>query len=247
MQMRVRQRGQFTRLNLLLSTITMPQAKTTRGRLKPVSCPRCGKKFCSETNVLQHMNQPTGSCYTDFFSETLLGSEFSPDVPTTESGAEQGEISTAANEVDFEMEHDATDPTPSEPVNPIVPGDQPRWFGSEPEFVEVYEGCAERFPGGKNFMDEFRNDRYAEERRQNLYFPWASRQEWAFASWLLRSRLSMAAIDSLLSLELVSNSLYIRCIAFNYASDKRSFVVLSFCEGITCSCRDAACWPAMVM
>ena len=153
---------------------------------------------------------------------------------------------TAANKVDFEMEHDAADPTPSEPVNPIVPGNQPRWFGSE-QFVEGYAGCVEQFPGGKNFMDEFRNDRYAEERRQNLYFSWASRREWAFASWLLRSRLSMAAIDSLLSLELVSNSLYIRCIAFNYASDKRSFVVLSFCEGITCSCRDAACWPAMAM
>ena len=94
MQMQIRQHGQFTRLNLLLSTITMPRAKTTHGRLKPISCPWCSKKFCSETNVLQHMNQPTGSCYTDFFSKTLLGSEFSPDVPTMESGAEQVEIST---------------------------------------------------------------------------------------------------------------------------------------------------------
>ena len=154
------------------------------------------------------MNQPAGSCYTDFFSEALLGSEFSPDVPTMESGAEQGEILTAANEIDSEMEHEAADPNLSEPVNPIVPGDQPRWFRSE-QFVEAYDGCAERFPGGKNFMDEFRNNQYAEERRQNLYFPWASRREWAFASWLLRSHLSMAAIDSLLSLELVSDSLYI--------------------------------------
>ncbi|KIM57131.1 hypothetical protein SCLCIDRAFT_131146, partial [Scleroderma citrinum Foug A] len=40
---------------------------------------------------------------------------------------------------------------------------------------------------------------------QNIYFPWASRQEWAFASWLLRSHLSMATIDSLLSLEIIKN------------------------------------------
>ncbi|KAI5986735.1 hypothetical protein EDC04DRAFT_2589552, partial [Pisolithus marmoratus] len=36
-------------------------------------------------------------------------------------------------------------------------------------------------------------------------FPWASRQEWGFASWLLESHLSMAAIDSLLSLEIIKN------------------------------------------
>ncbi|KAI6042111.1 hypothetical protein EDC04DRAFT_2564605 [Pisolithus marmoratus] len=38
-----------------------------------------------------------------------------------------------------------------------------------------------------------------------MYFPWASRQEWAFALWLLQSRLSMAAVDNLLSLEIMKN------------------------------------------
>jgi hypothetical protein len=41
----------------------MPRVKTTRRWLKAISCPRCGKKFCTATNVLQHMNQPTGSCF----------------------------------------------------------------------------------------------------------------------------------------------------------------------------------------
>ena len=198
----------------------MPRAKTTRGRLKPVSCPRCGKKFCSETNVLQHMNQPSGSCYQEFFSETLtleVGSTSGnpaslPDVPTTEYGAEQGDtLSTANVEDDFEMAHGPTDPDPPG-LNPSVPSGQPQLLRPH-RFVEVFEGCAEQFPGGKTFMEEFRNDRYVGERRQNLYFPWASWREWAFASWLLRSRLSMAAIDSLLSLELVSNSFYtLHCI-----------------------------------
>ena len=190
----------------------MPRAKTTRGKLKPISCPRCGKKFCSETNVLQHINQPSGSCYQDFFSETLLGTSrnftSSPEFPTTEYRAEQSDTPpTASGEDDFDMAHEPVDPNPPG-LNPSVPGCQPQRIGPD-RFVEVFEGCAERFPGGKMFMDEFRNDRYAEERRQNLYFPWASRREWAFASWLLRSRLSMAAIDSLLSLELVSDSSYI--------------------------------------
>ena len=153
------------------------------------------------------MNQPTSMCYGDFFSETLVGatstnSISSFDIPTTESDTEQGDTSTAwANQDDIEMAHEFADPNPPE-RSPSVPADQPQWLGPD-RFVEMYEGCAEQFSGGRTFMDEFRNDRYAEERQQNLYFPWASRREWAFASWLLRSRLSMAAIDSLLSLELV--------------------------------------------
>ncbi|KAI6041981.1 hypothetical protein EDC04DRAFT_2534493, partial [Pisolithus marmoratus] len=37
------------------------------------------------------------------------------------------------------------------------------------------------------------------------YFPWASRQEWAFTLWLLQSCLSMAAVDNLLSLKIMKN------------------------------------------
>ena len=74
---------------------------------------------------------------------------------------------------------------------------------SPSKFTEYYEGCSEAFPGGKTFMDVFETDQYSEERKENLYFPFASREEWQFASWLLRSRLSLAAIDSLLSLDLV--------------------------------------------
>jgi hypothetical protein len=70
-------------------------------------------------------------------------------------------------------------------------------------FVEPYEGCSEAFPGGKTFMDAFRDDQYANERRQNLYFPFASHKEWQFASWLLHSRLTLTAINSLLALDIV--------------------------------------------
>jgi hypothetical protein len=31
-------------------------------------------------------------------------------------------------------------------------------------FTEPYGGCSKVFPGGKSFMDSFREDRYAEER-----------------------------------------------------------------------------------
>ena len=75
-------------------------------------------------------------------------------------------------------------------------------------FTEMYEGCSEAFLGGKTFMDSFREDQYAEERKANPHFPFASQEEQQFASWLLRSRLSLTAIDSLLSLDIVSLLFY---------------------------------------
>ena len=181
----------------------MPRAKATRGRLKTISCPRCGKKFCTETNVLQHLNQPTGSCYKEpFFDDRHARNHvLTPDdVPPTESGAQHHDNSSAATEDEYDIEMGFENYPESAP--PAAFGDQPEQLGPE-QFVEMYKGSAECFAGGKTFMDEFMADQYAEQRRENLYFPWASQSEWAFASWLLRSRLSMAAIDSLLALDLV--------------------------------------------
>ncbi|KAN0086064.1 hypothetical protein V8E55_007198 [Tylopilus felleus] len=70
----------------------------------------------------------------------------------------------------------------------------------------MFEGCGAMFPGGKTFMGMFRADQYAEQRQENLYFPWASKQEWVFASWLLRSHLSMAVINSFLSLDIMTRA-----------------------------------------
>ena len=77
-------------------------------------------------------------------------------------------------------------------------------------FVEEYEGAAKQYGTGTTFMKEFDGDQYAGERVENLYYPFASRDEWEFAAFLLRSDLSMASIDSLLSLNLVSVYLQLR-------------------------------------
>lgn len=74
---------------------------------------------------------------------------------------------------------------------------------THPGNVEEFPGASQTFPGGRTFMDEFFSDQYGELRKQNLFYPFASQQDWQVASWLLRSRLSMAAIDSFLSLDLV--------------------------------------------
>ena len=56
-------------------------------------------------------------------------------------------------------------------------------------------------------MMEFDNDRFFNEHNDNLYYPFASRDEWELASFLLYSNLSMAAIDRFLSLKLVRSFL----------------------------------------
>lgn len=61
--------------------------------------------------------------------------------------------------------------------------------------------------GGETFMDKFDRDQFCEERRQNLYYPFANRDDWEMAYWLLNSGLSMTSINKFLSLRLVSDQL----------------------------------------
>jgi len=71
-----------------------------------------------------------------------------------------------------------------------------------------YPSAAHVYGKGHTFMDVFDADPHADKRVENLYYPFASKQDWEMASWLLRSGLSMAAVDRFLRLELVSCILY---------------------------------------
>ncbi|KIK80760.1 hypothetical protein PAXRUDRAFT_157832 [Paxillus rubicundulus Ve08.2h10] len=189
----------------------MPQVKTHCGKLKTISCPHCGKKFCTETNLLQHINQPMGSCYgLPCQAEMQFYEDVHP--PTGPNNAQlphSRAVSTIPDQLNYpDIELDDRDFLMTDPVPPdFGPGELAAALSNHPEplhrkFVELYEGCSKVFPGGKTFMDSFREDGYTDERWENLYFPWASQEEWAFASWLLHSWLSMAAIDTLLLLKI---------------------------------------------
>ncbi|KAJ3834635.1 hypothetical protein F5878DRAFT_544520, partial [Lentinula raphanica] len=71
--------------------------------------------------------------------------------------------------------------------------------------VESFPGAAAVYYRGKTAVDEFNDDRFFEERKTNLYYPVANRNEWQLANWLLTSSLSMGKIDELLRLELTKN------------------------------------------
>ena len=53
-------------------------------------------------------------------------------------------------------------------------------------------------------MEWFFSDEHSELCKDNLFYLFASQEEWQIASWLLCSCLSMATINEFLSLEMVS-------------------------------------------
>ena len=70
--------------------------------------------------------------------------------------------------------------------------------------IEVHPGATQTYGKGSTFMNGFDGDKYAAMRKENLYYLWASQPEWELAAFLLRSSLSMAAINKFLSLDLMS-------------------------------------------
>ncbi|KAG1879138.1 hypothetical protein F4604DRAFT_1880090 [Suillus subluteus] len=69
---------------------------------------------------------------------------------------------------------------------------------------EWYEGAGTCYsPDGLTFLDLFDTDEYAEYRKDNLFYPFTSKEEWEIADFLLRSPLSMAAINEFLALPMI--------------------------------------------
>jgi hypothetical protein len=95
-----------------------------------------------------------------------------------------------------EVVEDGIDLEENSNANPHVPEHGP--------YVETFPGSGDTYGKGGTFMDEFQSDKYAGHRHTNIYYPFQTRSEWELASWLLRSGLSMQAINDFLNLELVS-------------------------------------------
>ena len=176
-------------------------------------CPHCSKKCKTKTRLLQHMNHPSSKCI-HFFNELLRISKV---LQQNRSLARRQVVShhvESAGSKDVEM--DGPQPSMSsednDRSNPSVAGDIPLDLPEQPQpcsqlknyHTEVYPGAAQTYGRGATFMDEFDRDDHATMHEENLYYPWASRQEWELASFLLHSSLSMATIDQFLSLDLVS-------------------------------------------
>lgn len=162
------------------------------------------------------MNHPSSKCL-HFFDELIRISEV---LERNRSSARQRVASKpveSAGTEDIEMDvfHPPMSSEDNDRGSPFVAGDIQLDLPEQPTprsqlknyHTEIYPGAAQTYGRGSTFMDQFDRDEHAAMRQENLYYPWASRQEWELASFLLRSSLSMAAIDQFLSLALVSRSM----------------------------------------
>ncbi|KAF7343798.1 hypothetical protein MSAN_01960800 [Mycena sanguinolenta] len=88
-------------------------------------------------------------------------------------------------------------------------------------FREYYPHRATSHGQDPTFMDTFlKTDPQAKERRKNIYFPFASGEEWEFVSFLNRCKLTQAQIDEFLKLRLTAKM----NLSFSSAKDLRSRV-----------------------
>jgi hypothetical protein len=147
------------------------------------------------------MNYPLGSCYNHFLEVVNLLEDLQ-------------QYNNLKHQPQHQLDHlspslvDETDTTQpaQEPMDVDLPFIK-SFDGTSPDggpFVEKYEGAAKEYGAGVTFMSEFHHDQYAVECLENIYYPFASRDEWELAAFLLQSDLSMRSIDSFLSLKLVS-------------------------------------------
>lgn len=169
-------------------------------------CPRCGKRFPNNEKIIRHMNQPRASCI-NLDTNDLVTIPLPPQTPQSQNvSREQGPDDVEMNTVD-----DGRNFSPQGGADIRMATDDLGSFSDVTGSMhrEEYAGAdaAHEWGGGKTFMGNFDLDDFADERKKNLYYPFASKEDWEMAAFLLRSGMSMALIDDFLKLQIVSISL----------------------------------------
>lgn len=150
------------------------------------------------------MNQPNGRCHASLHPaiwtnpqsverpEALSDHEMEDDIDWAGAGGE--DLPMAVDEEDVvegrqEMEIDGPPDYTSPPST---------------ERKDCHPNPSRTFGTAPTFMGNFHEDRHAKDRENNLYYPFASADEWEVASYLTRSNMTVVQIDEFLKLRLVS-------------------------------------------
>ncbi|KAG1747218.1 uncharacterized protein EDB91DRAFT_1235953 [Suillus paluster] len=170
------------------------------------NCPNCLKQFKSAQAVSQHLSQPLTSCLRwidqlESAVQILQNSQLVDQHATPDS-----------SESSSDPHHSRTPRSIEEPL-----GSQ----ASEKPYIKHFRDAAKVYQRGQTFLDRFNMDPYAVHHEDNLYYLFASRQDWELGSFLLCSSLSMAAIDEFLGLELVHLELATLPLPFRTAKELR--------------------------
>jgi hypothetical protein len=155
------------------------------------------------------MNQPMGSCHSHFREVVNLAEEL-------RKHRNQRHISEGQPDLHDEEPADdlvatpALEPMMVEEFDGMEIDNQQEVEASDTHgpIIEGFEGASKTYGEGTTFMAQFDYDQFANERTVNLYYPFASREEWGLASSLLCSSLSMHAIDTFLSLDMVRSEFH---------------------------------------
>ncbi|KAE9385659.1 hypothetical protein BT96DRAFT_1006846 [Gymnopus androsaceus JB14] len=145
---------------------------------KSVSCPFCGRQLNTQQGINSHIQQTHCNTRPDLVPLSM----FIPNTPPHVSNSPIPSIDQD-NPPLFEGDHcEDTDAYDYFELGSLD-GDFPEPSGKEPSGKEPYQ--------------------FSDQRKLNLYYPWASKGEWEMAQYLLKSSLSLADIDEFLKLELV--------------------------------------------
>ncbi|KAI5986479.1 hypothetical protein EDD15DRAFT_2373187 [Pisolithus albus] len=159
-------------------------------------CPSCGKGgFPDHEAIARHMSQPKSGCSTWFDDLVHIREDM------LNNRNHDGSTDPCTASIDEQLGG-------RDGYDPWIGGDQEMSDGTREEnpdfsFIEYFPGAAQTYKGGSTFINKFDADEFGQQRSSNIYYPFASRGDWELGSWLLRSGLSMGAIDVFLSLDLV--------------------------------------------
>lgn len=172
-------------------------------------CIICGKTCKSQTVLLQHMNHPSSRCHPSLHPAILRAAEHVRGQIPDENDVAQADQNDATNDsmmdIDPPMDVDQEYNHPHDEIPAYPPANlrqEPVKLSMEP-VKDYHQAAAGTFGKGETFLDNFRKDKYAAQREKHLYYPFASAAEWQFASFIVRSGLSLAKTDELLQQKLV--------------------------------------------
>jgi len=166
-------------------------------------CPSCGKGYFKDAaSVAMNMSQPTSGCNNWVNDLVRLREEL--DLLSTSTVANPSHFAPHSHLSDLPAAgtyHDHPDAMSIDAYDLYEPASIPNTLTED-----RFPGAAQTFGKGQTFLDKLNTDKFSLYQWENLYYPFASWLEWQLALWLLRSGISMSAIDTFLSLEIVSFS-----------------------------------------
>ena len=190
-------------------------------------CPRCGQRFVTNEKVLRHLNQPRSSC-VNLDTSDLISIRLPPNTPQPQNvslGQDDDSYLATQGDTDIQMAMDNSGST----------------------YREEFINTAHEWGAGETFMGRFDLDDFADQRKKNLYYPFASKEDWEMGAFLLRSGMSLALIDDFLNLQFVSASLfslYNTLFTFQFI-DAHSTPLISNGKGLERPGGNAPCWTVV--